>query len=238
MKVTALKAISSNADADTLLQLLPKAFFELSPEEQRVSLALYRMLAEGNPVEPGQLAAKVGMPENDVRQNLNDWPGVFTNDTGAVIGFWGLAVDPVGHRFTVDGRNLSVWCAWDAFFIPQLIGKTAHVASTCAVTKQPIELTIYHDGRVESNPPDAVISFLNPEAAKMMDNIVENFCHYILFFKSAEAGSQWVSTHNGTYLLRLADVELLSRRKNELQYRDALTSVRRAVGCCAPLAEL
>lgn len=238
MKEATLKSISSDADADTLLQLLPKVFFELSPAEQRVSLALYRMLAEGNPVEAGQLAVKADIPENDVRRMLNDWPGVFTNDAGAVIGFWGLAIDPMSHRFTVDGKNLSVWCAWDALFIPQLIGKTAHVASTCAVTKQPIELTVYPDGHVESNPPDAVISFLNPEASKMMDNIVENFCHYILFFKSAEAGRQWVSTHKGTYLLRLADVEWLSRRKNALQYKDALTSARTVAGCCAPMAEL
>ena len=46
-----------------------------------------------------------------------------------VLGFGGLATMPMHHRFEVDGRELSTWCAWDSLFIPEILGRSARVAS-------------------------------------------------------------------------------------------------------------
>jgi hypothetical protein len=31
-----------------------------------------------------------------------------------------LAATAMHHRFEVDGRALSTWCAWDSLFIPEI----------------------------------------------------------------------------------------------------------------------
>src|SRR3989442_9036358 len=42
----------------------------------------------------------------------------YTDKQGRIIGFGGLAVREMPHRFKVDGRTLYTWCAWDSLFIP------------------------------------------------------------------------------------------------------------------------
>ena len=128
-----------NLDAlvESVLSWLP---CDLDQDEERVSIGLYRLLAEGRPVSEGSLGARVDVSESRVNEILDSWIGVFRDDRRRVIGYWGLALDEMEHRFEVGGQTLYTWCAWDSLFIPHILRQTAHVESRCPVTQTPIRL--------------------------------------------------------------------------------------------------
>ncbi|MFQ5787966.1 MAG: alkylmercury lyase MerB [Thermodesulfobacteriota bacterium] len=207
-------------DMQELISSFPDEFLKLNLKEQRLSTQLYRFLAEGQPVSTERLANDLNLSSNDVTNILNKWPGVYYNQDNYIIGYWGLALPKMSHRFAINGHTLYTWCAWDSLFIPEIINKTAHVESTCPVTGKKIQLTVTPDGIEELNPAIAVMSFVTPESSKVRENVISSFCHYIHFFISAEAGSKWKSNNEGTFILSIDEAYYLGRKKNEAQYKD------------------
>lgn len=110
---------------DEIFAPLSAALPELSELEQRLGIELYRQLARGEPVRREQLAETLTLPTRDV-VGLLEQPGlkglVFYDGENRVMGFGGLAIVPMAHRFAVDGKTLYTWCAWDALFMPELLG--------------------------------------------------------------------------------------------------------------------
>jgi len=171
-----------------LISSFPDEFLRLILKQQKLSVQLYRLLAEGQPVSTERLANDLNFSRDDVNNILNKWPGVYYNEDNYIIGYWGLALPKMSHRFAINGHTLYTWCAWDSLFIPEIINKTAHVESTCPVTGRKIQLTVTTDGIEKLNPASAVMSFVTPESFKIRENVISNFCHYIHFFISSEAG--------------------------------------------------
>lgn len=58
---------------------------------RKVALALYRLLAEGQPVPLARIAKAVDLPEGQIKDALGP-AAAFYDDHGAVVGFGGLAV--------------------------------------------------------------------------------------------------------------------------------------------------
>jgi alkylmercury lyase len=122
------------------------------------------------------------------------------------------------HRFDVDGVRLHTWCAWDALFLPELIGKTARIESACEVSGQPMHLTV-SPSRVESAEPSSpFISFLLPDAREFDRVVIKKCCHYVNFFRSREAGEAWIAKNPGTFLLTLDEAVEFGRLKNQVQF--------------------
>lgn len=206
---------------ENLAAALAAAMPELGPTERRVAVALYRGLAEGRPVAPDALAAGVGLTEDEVTALLGSWPGVFTDDAGGVIGFWGLALAETRHRLDLDGLTLYAWCAWDALFLPEILGRPARVFSPCPVTGETVSLRVGVSGVSELSPSGAVLSLLWPEQS-FDEHILTSFCHYIFFFASEQAGREWVGKHPGTFLLPVEDGFRLGQLVNRAKFGDAL----------------
>lgn len=112
----------------------------------------------------------------------------------------------------------------DSLFIPAIIQKTARVESTCPMTGAKIRLTVAPEGVRQLNPASTVMSFMIPEAAKIRENVIANFCHYVYFFSSAEAGTTWVSKNPGTFLLSIDEAYYLGRKHNEFLFKEALAT--------------
>ncbi|MGH8717605.1 MAG: alkylmercury lyase MerB [Burkholderiales bacterium] len=204
--------------SDELVTAVRDLFPRLTPDEQRISVALYQFLAQGRPVAREALAARVGLPLAQVDAVLREWYGVFYSAAGEIIGYWGLTLKKMKHRFRVNGRLLFTWCAWDTLFIPQILGAVAEVESTCPATGDAILLTVGPSGIQAIYPDTTAVSFVTPEQAKLKENIVLNFCHYVHFFRSATVAESWLSKHPGTRLLTLAEAWALGREKNAAQY--------------------
>lgn len=173
---------------------------DLDKPGKQIAAAVYRLLAAGEPVSRERLAKRVGLSLESVAAALDSWPGVYTNDEGSVVGFWGLTqLEMPPHRLEVKGRKLYTWCAWDSLFIPQILRSTAQVESTSPTRGDSISLVVGPNGIESVTPEHAVLSFLRPREG-FDEKIIQNFCHYILF-SSDESGKQWTAEHENTFLL-------------------------------------
>jgi alkylmercury lyase len=197
----------------------------LDPTSRLVVVRLYRLLAEGKPVPVRRLAKAVDLLEETISEILSRHPAYY-DEQGAVIGFGGLTVvEMPPHLFQVEGRRLFTWCAWDSLFIPSILGKTAEVTSVEPLTRKPISLTVAPDGVKRITPKTTVVSFLTPDRA-FDRNVIENFCHFIHFFSSPEAGEAWTAKHPGTFLLSLDDAFALGQQINARHFLDELAKER------------
>src|SRR3954453_11053479 len=107
---------ASGVSVEELARAIGAARPSLEPEEERLALAVYRLLAEGEPVSVTALANHLDRSAVVVERSLDGWPAVFRDDEQRVVGFHGLALGETAHRFRVDGRDLYAWCAWDTLF--------------------------------------------------------------------------------------------------------------------------
>jgi alkylmercury lyase len=209
------------------LEALAKAVAKATPgfdeEQQRIALGVYRRLAEGSPAPASDVAERVGVAPDRVEQLLRTWPGVFRDEDGSVIGFWGLTIRRLSptHRLEIDGRELFAWCGWDTLFLPGILDATARVDSTCPTTKETISLVVSPEGVAETSAPGAVVSFLVPDRDFDAD-VIQSFCHFVHFFASREAGEPWTAEHPGTFLLSLEDAFELGRLINALNFPSEL----------------
>lgn len=206
------------------------ALTKLSVVEQKYSLGLYRILAEGEPVSREKLSAELDISREEVDLFLKDRPGIYYDNGQNIVGYMGLAISKMAHRFTVNNKILYTWCAWDSLFIPALLNKTAHVESVCQATKEPVTLTVSPDGVENLHPADAVMSILIPDAGdkdfteNCCEDVISSFCHFVCFFKSYEAGATWINNKKENYvLLSIEEASELGRQHNNYAHRDALS---------------
>jgi alkylmercury lyase len=211
--------IDTRALADEIVAARPA----LDEQQQRIAIALYRLLAEGQPVAAEQLAGRAGVSVGEVDRLFDEEPGIYRDEQARVLGFWGLALGGMAHRMTVNGRELRTWCAWDTLFLPELLGETATVVSTCPTTGEPVKLVVAPAGIREVSPTDAVLSFLRREQPFDADSI-KTFCHYVHFFVSPEAASRWTAQHPGAFVLSIDEGADIARRVNDASFGAVLAN--------------
>ena len=211
-------------DRDALAAELEAARPRLDAREQYLAVVLYRLLAKGEPVAPERLARAAGASAVEVRRLLHDQPGVYLDDDGAVIGFWGMTISPTPHRVGLEDGSVFAWCALDALFLPKLIGAPARVESRCPVTGEAITLEVAPDGIGDLSPATAVISFLHLDRPFGYDTI-ESFCHFVHFFVSPEAAREWTTAHPGTFAIGIADAFEIGGRITRATFGDGLDAL-------------
>ena len=190
--------------------------------EQRLASRLFRVLAEGEPVETARLADAVGRPDDEVARVLAGPvfdPLLYRDERGRIVGFGGLAVGDLAqtpHRLELDGRELYAWCAADALFLPVVLEREARVESRCPVTGERIVLTVAPEGYRDQQPANSVMSMLRPEEiearAAAGGDVIRSFCHFIHFFASEEAARAWVEEHPDTTQISIEDGFEVGRR--------------------------
>lgn len=194
----------------------------LDAEEQRLVVGLYRSLARGAPVPPGDLAAELEVTAELIEAALDRWPGVYRNQAGEVTGFWGLALTDMPHQMDIGDANVTAWCALDPFLIaPLLDSGEIRVKSQDPVTGEEITLSIGDEGLLDISPQTAVLSMLEPDGS-FDHQVVETFCHYVWYFASPESGTAWTRDHPGTFLLTAKEADTMARRAWPALVRQAL----------------
>lgn len=194
----------------------------MDDDQQRLALSLYELLAEGKPVARERLAQRAASSPADISRLLDERSGVYFDEHGNVVGFWGMALARMPHRMQMDGRSVRAWCAWDTLFLPELIGSPARVESPCPTTGRTVALEVVPGEGVRGlSPPSAVLSFLRPDRPFDAKTIV-SFCHFVHFFASAEAAGEWTTAHEGTFALSVEDGFEIGRRANREVFGAAL----------------
>ncbi len=199
----------SPTETETTVQDLASAIaaatIAIDEQGRRIGIAVYDLLAQGDPVSPAEIAAHARQPEAVVVATLKSWPGVFWDDEGRVVGFWGLAIPQMDHHFhTENGKPMYAWCALDPFLIVPVIGRPARVESKDPVTGESITMTVTPQGITEVSPTTAVVSFLAPNKPFDFD-VIESFCNFVLNFASPESAERWAAEREGIVLLPAAE---------------------------------
>jgi alkylmercury lyase len=190
-------------------------------DEQRLAVAVLRLLAAGKPVPIPAAAAAARLPGTRAGQLLQSWPAVFWDGQDRVTGFWGLSLAEMPHRIRHAGTDLYAWCAWDPLFLARVIGDL-EVATADPVTGQAITYRISGDGAITgASHPAAVLSFLRPDQP-WDDDVMTTFCHYVLHFTSPATAERWTATHPGTFVISLQDAAELARRHTARIFAAAL----------------
>jgi alkylmercury lyase len=189
-----------------LTEAISAATPKLDAEGQRIVRATYRELAKGKPATPAAIARAIDLPVGRVEEALSSWPGVYRDDDGSVVGFWGLALAKIDaeYRLDVEGKTSYAWCALDTLFIPAHLGKTVRVEATDPVTGDRVSLVVDENGVRELTPSGAVVSVVIPDGPFGYD-VIESFCSRVFFFASQESGRSWVGEHEGTTLLSVQE---------------------------------
>lgn len=209
-------------DLEQLAAAIRAARQRFDADEQHVSLALYRLLAEGGPVASEALAERAGVSLARVGGLLDESPEVFRDDGGRVVAFAGLSLAQTKHRFEVDGRGLYTWCAWDTLFIPELLGRTAHITSTCPTGGETIELTVTPRGVEGATPDSSVLSMRAPTDCCAGDDLIARFCQHVHFFTTRDAAESWLADEADGFVLSLDQGFELGRLGNHMNFQDAL----------------
>ena len=199
--------------ASELLLRLPM----MTEEERLLGLEIYRQLSKGEPVSTSGLASALKSPAHELDKLLAH-PNLkcltYADKEGRIIGFGGLAVSPMPHRFNIDGRRLYTWCAWDSLFIPIILRHVVDVESPPPGSTGLVRLRVGPDGIEHAEPEDSVMSFLLPTAQTFQADALKaiaSFCHYIFFFPNSESATTWTKKHPGTTVISLSDAFELGR---------------------------
>jgi alkylmercury lyase len=164
---------------------------------------LLRELAQGKPIAIPSL-------DERARAAVERWPNVESDDQGRIVAFGGLSLTPTPHRFTVGGRALYTWCAWDTLFLPTMLNQSATVESRCPITATDVRLSVGPSGIVDAHPTDVRVSF-PPTATTSTADITGTFCCHVHFLAGPAAGEQWLNQHRGGVVLELDDAYELGR---------------------------
>lgn len=220
--------MSNEIALESLWAAIDGALPRFSAEEARAAMAVYHELTSGEPLETGRLSERLRIPSADAVELLAREPlrrFAYRDERGRMVGFGGLAILPMHHVFALDGRTLYTWCAWDALFLPEILGSAAEVTSPCPETGREIRVRIGPDGLERVEPESAVLSFLSPQAAtfdRSAASVMARFCHYVFFLADREAGEAWTARHPGTFLCSLEDGYALGQRLNARNFGPAL----------------
>ena len=201
---------------DDFAGAISAAMPKLDLTDQQIRNEIHRFMSSGEPVDPADVAATIGVPVELVNARLDSWPGVYRDAAGRVVGFWGqaLSIIEAEYRFEVDGKTTYAWCALDTLFIPKLIGKTVRVEAFDPVTGEPVSLVVSPDGVRDVVPAGAVISMVVPDAPFGYD-VIEAFCSRVFFFASRATGAKWAGEHPGTTILSIDEAFNVGRIANE-----------------------
>lgn len=174
----------------------------LCPDQIGLFHPLLRLLAEGNPVSVGQIAATLHLPHDDVAAALGKLRNVEFDRDGNIIGA-GITLNPTRHCFQVNGRRLFTWCAMDTLIFPMILNQTAYVTSTCPATGLTIRLTVAPGGVERFEPAGAVVSL--PRLSDACCDVRADFCNQVHFFSSSDAATAWLSERPGATLLSIEE---------------------------------
>ena len=202
---------------EKFISLFPEHWMNTSKEEQEISLKIYQLLAKKIHPNEAMLATELPYAAKQIEYVLEGLKSGVYRKEGNIIGFAGLTTHPMTHTITMNGITTYTWCALDALFIPQLLGEKTHVKSADPITKNPIELTI-HGSQVNTAQADIAVSLIAPDADKLSEDVIGNFCHFVHFFETRETGEKWIAHHPNSYLVSLREALQIAHLFNRTRY--------------------
>src|SRR5438445_12766070 len=112
-------------------------------EERIVALEIYKALSATGTISVAGLSERTRLAASRVEAIVSSQTGVFRDERGDVVGFWGLTAQPVSkHVLRINGQTRYAWCAWDCLFIPGYFGQSVQVHTYCCGPGTTVEVTV------------------------------------------------------------------------------------------------
>lgn len=188
-------------------EAIPPAAFEL---DLRITIKTMQALAEGNPVSPAQLADLWEMPleqVQDILERAKAGGQVEVDDNGDLVGAV-LSLNPTSHQVMIDNKALYAWCAYDAIYAPQVVGKPAEIVSKDPLTGETIQIFITNAGIERVQPQSTVVSVVGAET-NLLSGPDGPRCTQMLFFASRASAEKWLQNTSKISILTVAEVNEL-----------------------------
>jgi alkylmercury lyase len=193
-------------------------------DEAVIALALYRLLAEGEPVSVERLAARTGRSPSEVADWLRGARAEL-DERGEVVAYLGLSLRPTRLVMEIDGRTLYAWCAGDVLYIHDLLGRPLRVRSTDPITGEAVSISL-EDGRVREVEPSGVVLSMAQAGFSLGGDVIPDVCGPINFFASEESGRAFTERAGGIVLLTLEEGLELMCLINRAVFGSALAAER------------
>lgn len=222
-----MPATTNPPTVDELVHALGIAGGQLDDDQRRVALTTSRLLAGGGPATNQTIGEATGIDETTLAGYFAEWEGVFRNGDDAVVGFWGLAAEPLEPTYELRDHHSGhpvgyAWCAWDTLFLPTLLNRTLDITAADGHTGDPVTLTVSPAGAQQVRPAGVVVSFVAPDGPWPPD-FLTTFCHKVLFFTQTENADAWIAEHpDHLFTLDVDTAFEVGRRYTADRYGDAL----------------
>lgn len=171
------------------------SWYGLSPEEDRVRIALLQMYAEqGRAPAIVDLAARVGLSGSQLQAVVTSLEArdviVRDKDTGRIIGAYPFTEAESEHRVDLGAQTLHAMCAIDALGVGAMYDRDIRIRSSCRMCGTAIEVATLNRGRE--------LAYWTPEAAIVWFGIryehgcaANSLCKVLAFFCSDEHLEGW-----------------------------------------------
>jgi hypothetical protein len=186
---------------------------DTSAEHQRLSLTLYRLLAQGAPVSR-QALAEAGAP--DLLAEIPD--SALAWEDGCIVAYGGLDLRPSDHVFDVAGCRFHTWCVFDGLFLPEIIARPATLSTHCPATDTAIEIEVEPGALASYRPAKPVMSIVAPEIAACARDLRGVFCRHVRFFADRDAFLGWAQRRDDVAALEIDQAYDLARRRNTRRF--------------------
>ena len=209
--------------------LLEAGYLDSNPPElQALCIAVYRLLLKGAPVSDSDIARATGFGAARIaelfelipdcaceRNDTND-----ANDANGITAFIGLSITPAKHRLVMGDGTFHTWCAFDALFLPPLLGKEAEIITRCPASDEEIRVRLSPDALLSVEPGAAVMSLVAPDQDAYRRDLRGSFCCNVNFFRDREVFEAWKQEDREIEAISLQDAFALAQRRNAYRFPD------------------
>jgi alkylmercury lyase len=212
-----------------------------TPEIAAFVLQAARLLSTGNPIDPADVAMRIGLPPDRLKSvlaNLRTTSQLEYAQDGHLIAVAGLTLRPSSHVLRTPAITLYTWCAVDALFFPDLLGQSVQVTSPCPISGQMIHVKIDQDKQsILATPESACVSIVVPDLRRTTEqneaglNTFESdacvsdgcdadelfgasgtFCSRVSFFNSPKEAEEWTEGMSDIIILPVSEAYKLAIR--------------------------
>ncbi len=202
----------SNARANEMVRQLTQngGLMDYGTSNLHLLIHVVQALAKGRPItgeEVDKIVGKLGIDRAEAERFLRQVTE--RDDDDNVVGVLGLSLKQHPYRFTVNGNQMTAWCAQDTLFLPVMLQQTATVESESPLSKEKIRMTVGPEGVQEVSPPGAVMTMvivdLDTAALDTPKEIQMAFCRMIHFFVSPQEVEEWAAGRDDIETLSLEE---------------------------------
>lgn len=185
------------------------------PEQRHIINQMLRLLANGSPVKPAEVAKHFQASPDKVTSTLRKFGAEFDQE-GNILGL-GLTLVTTPHIYEVDGRKMYTWCAADALAYPVILKQNVRIESSDPVTGKKIQVYVTPDRVEKIEPKGAVVSVIKSIDVK---NVRGSGCNNINFFSSPKTAAKWIAGHPNTTFYPVNDVYQALKHIHLNKYHD------------------